>query len=200
MTIQTVIDLSNVITTTLYAGTNSEITTAVNVLSTSISQSTGLSGTIVNDLRNISTSLSSNIVQSTISTELGVISTTITSTTSQVILTSISPVGPGAQGDLPSDITVDDFVLVERGGVTYRVAYNDFNTNGDVVTAYTKLIDTVSPNLLYKGEALPGSVEGAATWRISRIEIIGEDITEKYAGGSSAFMHIWDDREVLDYQ
>lgn len=64
---------------------------------------------------------------------------------------------------------------------------------------YTKRTDFVGDDVVYKGEAAPGSAEGAAVWRISKITFVGEDIDEKWAGGTADFDKIWTDHLSLIY-
>lgn len=53
---------------------------------------------------------------------------------------------------------------------------------------------------MYKGEAAVGSLESASVWRIQKLIFgPGDDITELWADGSSAFTKKWDDRLTLVY-
>jgi hypothetical protein len=56
-------------------------------------------------------------------------------------------------------------------------------------------------NLLYKGQAAPGSSESSPVWRISKISFVGsdEDVVEEWAGGSASFDKVWDNRLGLSY-
>lgn len=68
----------------------------------------------------------------------------------------------------------------------------------DVV--YSKRIDFISDNLLYKGEAPVGSLESADVWRIRRIAVGSDgDVTEVWADGSSNFTHSWTQRLSYSY-
>lgn len=63
---------------------------------------------------------------------------------------------------------------------------------------YTKRVDFINDNLLYKGEALIQSSPASAVWRIKRITIgIDGDVTEEYA--STSFDQIWNNRTGLTY-
>lgn len=67
-------------------------------------------------------------------------------------------------------------------------------------TMYSKRIDFISDSLLYRGEALVGSAENAAVWRIRKITIdIDGDITEVWASGTASFDKVWIDRASLPY-
>lgn len=65
---------------------------------------------------------------------------------------------------------------------------------------FAKRVDTVDDETIYKGEAAPGSAEADPVWRISRISLIAEDITEQWANGSAEFISAWTERASLDYQ
>jgi hypothetical protein len=65
---------------------------------------------------------------------------------------------------------------------------------------YSKRIDFISDNLLYRGEAAVGSLTSAESWRIRKIEVgVDGDITETWANGSASFSQIWDNRSLLTY-
>mgnify|MGYP003595485351 CR=1 FL=1 len=64
---------------------------------------------------------------------------------------------------------------------------------------YTKRTDFVGNNIVYKGEAAPGTVENASGWRISRITFVGEDIEELWAEGTADFNKIWSSRMSYIY-
>lgn len=65
---------------------------------------------------------------------------------------------------------------------------------------YSKRIDFITDNELYKGEAAVGSSESSSVWRIRKITIAGDsDITEVWASGTSTFDKIWANRAALIY-
>ena len=68
----------------------------------------------------------------------------------------------------------------------------------DVV--YSKRIDFISDDVLYKGEAPVGSLENSPVWRVRRI-IVGADgdVTEVWAGGSAEFVNTWTGRTGFIY-
>ena len=65
---------------------------------------------------------------------------------------------------------------------------------------YAKRTDFISDSLLYRGEAIVGSLNSSPLWRIRRITIdTDDDITEEWAGGDAQFNNIWDNRLSLSY-
>lgn len=62
-----------------------------------------------------------------------------------------------------------------------------------------KLIDEVSPTIMYVGEAQPGSDEAAAAWSIKRVEFIDEDIEVKWANSVNTYSNVWNDRLTYTY-
>jgi hypothetical protein len=66
---------------------------------------------------------------------------------------------------------------------------------------YSKRVDFISDNLLYKGDATIGSLTSAPVWRIRQISIasLDGDVTEIWAGGSALFDKVWDNRLNLTY-
>lgn len=67
-------------------------------------------------------------------------------------------------------------------------------------TMYSKRVDFINDNLLYRGEAIPGSSTSSSVWRIRKIVIsVDGDIQEVWADGSSEFIKIWDNRLSYTY-
>lgn len=65
---------------------------------------------------------------------------------------------------------------------------------------YSKRIDFTTESTLYKGEALVGSLEVSAVWRIRYI-VIGNDgdVSETWASGNANFDKVWANRASLSY-
>jgi hypothetical protein len=62
------------------------------------------------------------------------------------------------------------------------------------------LVDTTStPNVVYVGEASPGSSQASAVWRITRIDTSGSVITILYADGNTNKDNIWNNRVSGSY-
>lgn len=73
-------------------------------------------------------------------------------------------------------------------------------TGTDEEMPYAKRIDFITDNLLYRGEAVVGSLENSPVWRIRKL-IIGEDndVTEIWANGTADYVHTWTDRTIYTY-
>lgn len=66
---------------------------------------------------------------------------------------------------------------------------------------YSKRVDFVSDDLIYKGEAAVGSLEGDPVWRIRYVQIGADgDVSETWANGDASFSHEWTDRATYNYQ
>lgn len=66
--------------------------------------------------------------------------------------------------------------------------------------AYAKRVDWIDENTLYKGEAVPGALEGVQSWRIRRLAISESgDVVEQWADGNALFNKAWNDRSLLTY-
>lgn len=65
--------------------------------------------------------------------------------------------------------------------------------------SYKTIIDEVSKNLSYVGDAQPGSLTSVEVWRIKRIQTVGNITTVSLADGNSNFDNIWDNRLSLTY-
>lgn len=65
---------------------------------------------------------------------------------------------------------------------------------------YSKRIDFITDNELYRGEAVPGSAESATVWRIRKISIASDnDVVELWASGTDYFDKSWSDRALYSY-
>lgn len=64
---------------------------------------------------------------------------------------------------------------------------------------YAKRTDFVGDDVIYKGEAEPGSSENDAVWRISKITFVDEDATEQWAEGNASFDKMWSSRLSYNY-
>ncbi len=65
---------------------------------------------------------------------------------------------------------------------------------------YSKRVDFISDNELYKGEAAVGSLDTAAAWRISKVIIANDgDVSETWASGTANFNKVWTDRVTYLY-
>lgn len=71
---------------------------------------------------------------------------------------------------------------------------------GEEDMVYSKRVDFVGEDVIYRGEAAIGTSEGAASWRIRKIAIAADgDITETWAGGTSDFNKAWNLRTTYTY-
>ena len=66
---------------------------------------------------------------------------------------------------------------------------------------YSKRTDFITDELLYRGEADPGTLETDSSWRIRKITIaLDGDVTEEWADGNANFDNVWADRLALTYR
>lgn len=67
-------------------------------------------------------------------------------------------------------------------------------------TVYAKRYNQVSDTIAYLGEAAAGSAASSGVWRIQRLTFsAGGDVDVEWAGGSSAFSNVWNNRASLSY-
>lgn len=67
---------------------------------------------------------------------------------------------------------------------------------------YLRRYEVVSPTIVYRGEAAPGSIDTALVWRIRRITITyGIVVTMKSEtpNGDASFNHAWTERANYNY-
>lgn len=98
----------------------------------------------------------------------------------------------------------DQYIDTDNGDIYTKVA-GAWSLQGNIgAVALTTRTDTVDPDVLpevtYVGEALPGTLTSAASWRVKRITLAADtDLEILYADGSDAFNQIWDNRLSLTY-
>jgi len=61
------------------------------------------------------------------------------------------------------------------------------------------LVDESSPNTIYKGYALAGSLPADPVWAIEKKTMTGDVTTTKWAGGNRSMDKIWNNKEALQY-
>lgn len=65
---------------------------------------------------------------------------------------------------------------------------------------YATRTDFVTANLAYVGEALPGTLDSAPSWRIKRLTLgLDDDVVTEWADGNANFDNVWNDRATLSY-
>ena len=72
---------------------------------------------------------------------------------------------------------------------------------GEDEVAQAKRVDfTANDTIIYKGEAVPGTPEATALWRVRRLTIASDnDVTEEWADGTADYIKVWDDRYTYTY-
>lgn len=74
------------------------------------------------------------------------------------------------------------------------------SSGGEEEVAYSKRIDFVSDDQLYRAEAVPGSDESDPVWRIRKVVLASDgDVVETWAEGDANFDKIWSNRETYNY-
>jgi hypothetical protein len=96
------------------------------------------------------------------------------------------------------DITTISDAQVKRAEDAAALAQEAAGTG----TVLIKKSQIVSDNVVYRGEAAPGSAESSAVWRIRKITITyGAEVTvfSSWAGGDNGFTHSWTNRTSYNY-
>lgn len=66
--------------------------------------------------------------------------------------------------------------------------------------AYARRTDFVGDTIVYKGDAIPGTLDNSAAWRIRKLTINDEgDVTEEWANGNANYVNKWSDRATYQY-
>jgi hypothetical protein len=83
----------------------------------------------------------------------------------------------------------------------YVISKTIYDGEDEQELMFSKRIDFITDNLLYRGEAEPGISTADPYWRIRRITIsdIDDDIIEIWASGDDNFDKVWDSRIGYSY-
>lgn len=100
--------------------------------------------------------------------------------------------------------TVENPLTFEVGSdetISFEVTQLIFGSPDDVMPpVYAARTDFVTANLAYVGEALPGTLESAPSWRIKRLTLgLDDDVVTEWADGNANFDNVWNDRATLSY-
>ena len=102
----------------------------------------------------------------------------------------------------PSEVLQDSVLVFDTTVNKFRaVPIIDLinNIKLELEVKYTKLIDQEG-TISYIGEALPGTANSAASWRIFRLDESNDpDLQIMWASGNAEFIHTWDDRATYNY-
>ena len=102
-------------------------------------------------------------------------------------------------------LTSTETVLVENKEATIVVAGQLGPPGKDGISeenmVYSKRVDFVDDNTMYKGESVPGTGNSALGWRISKIVIspTDGDVDTLWADGTANFDKIWSNRLTYLY-
>ena len=101
-------------------------------------------------------------------------------------------------GGIPNQVNLAAQVQEVGFNITLAAAGAPSTPEDDIM--YAKRVDFVTEQVIYRGEALPGSDENDPVWRVRRITLaLDNDVTEEWAGGTSTFDKRWSERATFDY-
>ena len=98
----------------------------------------------------------------------------------------------------------DQYIDTDSSDIYTKVA-GVWNLQGNLsevaLTTRTDTIDPdVTPEVTYRGDALPGTAEATAAWRVTRLTLQADgDMEVLYADGNDSFDNRWDLRLSLSY-
>lgn len=73
-------------------------------------------------------------------------------------------------------------------------------TAGTEEDVYAKRVDFIGESIIYKAEAVVGTSDATAGWRIHKLAIsVDGDVSETWADGNANFNKIWNDRLTYTY-
>lgn len=95
------------------------------------------------------------------------------------------------------NINTVDFI---GDSVVVSNSYATVTDGGSAEMSYATRVDQIDDTLMYKGEAVPGSLDADSAWRIAKLVFgVDGDVTITWAGGNSDFSYAWTDRLSLTY-
>lgn len=91
-------------------------------------------------------------------------------------------------------------LVVVNGRVQELPLTDTLPVAGEEDMVYSKRIDFVSENILYRGEAQVGASEASAVWRIRKVVLATDgDVAETWAAGTAEFNKAWNLRLTYIY-
>lgn len=65
---------------------------------------------------------------------------------------------------------------------------------------YAERVDFVGEDVIYKGYAVPGTLDSAPLWRIKKLTLSpDDDVMTQWAGGNGDFVNVWANRASYSY-
>lgn len=107
-----------------------------------------------------------------------------------------------ADGDVVNISEVTETFQVQEVTETVQPQFSEVIVQvvEDSSMPYAKRIDFIDDDNFYRGQAIPGTLESAAAWRISKVSIaVDGDTTTLWAAGNATFDKVWDDHLTLGY-
>jgi hypothetical protein len=95
-----------------------------------------------------------------------------------------------------SDVNGKKAIDVSIADITLAAIDDSIETRGMPMAI---VVDEVSSTLTYVGEAVPGTLQATALWRIKRISIAAGVTTIEWADGDSNFDNVFSNRASLAY-
>ncbi len=105
---------------------------------------------------------------------------------------------PGAGLGNNGDVYLDG----DNGDIYEKVAgtWNLIGSPNGMAQASRTDTDGATPETIWRGTAVPGTITSAASWRVEEIVIAADgDVTIQFADGDDLFNNIWDNRASLSY-
>lgn len=96
----------------------------------------------------------------------------------------------------------DELAINPDGSINTNTTVDLDAATGDNVAignTWKKLIDQPTATVTYIGLANPGTLAGAATWQIKRINVVGSLTAIEFADGNLNFDNVWNNRAILSY-
>lgn len=107
-----------------------------------------------------------------------------------------------ADGDVVAISEITETVSVQEVTETIQPQVSEILVQvvEDSSMPYAKRIDFIDNDNFYRAEAVPGALDSAAAWRISKVAIAPDgDTTTLWASGNASFDKVWDDHLTLGY-
>ncbi len=96
----------------------------------------------------------------------------------------------------------DQYIDSDNGDIYTKVGgiWNLQGNMSEVAQTIRTDTDGATPETIYRGKALPGTVTSTAAWRCERITIAADgDVSILFADGNDSYDNVWDNRASLSY-
>ena len=118
-------------------------------------------------------------------------------------LNVVGSVSPSSNTSSTTSTNITALIFDPAAGFSVTNLGNGQALVGAATVVYAERVDFNTDLMVYRGQAVPGSITSSPVWRIQQIivdPVVDDKVSIKWANGESTFSNIWDDHISILYQ